>query len=422
MSAVVRLESVSKRFILRHERARSFQDTLVNLFYRRNGSREEFWALRDVSFEVGPGEMLGIIGQNGSGKSTILKLITRILEPTSGKVAVDGKVSALIELGAGFHPDLTGRENIYLNGSILGLSRREMNRKLDDIVAFAELERFIDTPVKHYSSGMYARLGFSVAISVEPDILIVDEVLAVGDEAFQRKCLERIIECKARGVTTLFVSHSLDAVKTLCDRAIWLDAGVIRETGKASQVVDDYLVETNLLDQPPAGQGQAGEHPHAVATTRENRWGNRQVTITRVTLLDGEGRERSWFLPGERFVVRMSYQAGREVSDPVFGIAIYLPNGTQVTGPNTSTSGYAVPRIEGEGWVDYTIDSLPLVPGTYELSVAVYDRTCTHAYDHHHRLYRFEVHRGSVGEDLGLVRIPGRWDHVPARVLSGRWR
>ena len=422
MSAVVRLENVSKRFILRHERARSFQDALVNLFYRRNGSREEFWALKDVSFEVGPGEMLGIIGQNGSGKSTILKLITRILEPTSGKVVVDGKVSALIELGAGFHPDLTGRENIYLNGSILGLSRREMNRKLDDIVAFAELERFIDMPVKHYSSGMYARLGFSVAISVEPDILIVDEVLAVGDEPFQRKCMERILECKAQGVTTLLVSHSLDVVKVLCDRAIWLDAGVIKETGKASQVVDDYLVETNLPDQSPTGQGQAGQRPHAVATTRENRWGNRQVTITGVTLLDGEGRERSWFLPGERFVVRMSYRAGREVSDPVFGIAIYLPNGTQVTGPNTSTSGYAMPRIEGEGWVDYTIDSLPLVPGSYELSVAVYDRTCTQAYDHHHRLYRFEVHRGSVGEDLGLVRIPCRWDHVPARVLSGRWR
>lgn len=237
----VTLDGVSKRFILHHQKSRSFQEALVNLIHRHNGSKEEFWALRDVTFTVGRGESWGIIGQNGSGKSTILKLITRILEPTSGHIKVNGKVSALIELGAGFHPDLTGRENIFLNGSILGISRKEMNRKYDDIVAFSELERFIDTPVRHYSSGMYARLGFSVAVSVEPDILIIDEVLAVGDESFQRKCFERIEHFQRMGKTIIFVSHSMEIVRSLCDKAVFLIQGQVQAQGQIDHVVDRYL-------------------------------------------------------------------------------------------------------------------------------------------------------------------------------------
>ncbi len=241
MSAAVVLDKVSKRFILHHQKPRSFQEALVNLFHRRNGTKEEFWALRDVSFEVLEGESLGIIGRNGSGKSTILKLITRILEPTAGRISVSGRVSALIELGAGFHPDLTGRENIYLNGSILGLSRKEMNRKFDEIVAFSELERFLDTPVRHYSSGMYARLGFSVAINVDPDILIIDEVLAVGDEAFQRKCLDKIEGFRRQGRTVILVTHDLSAVSRLCDRAIWLAEGRIVGEDAPSSVIPAYM-------------------------------------------------------------------------------------------------------------------------------------------------------------------------------------
>jgi len=241
MAAAVTLEGVSKRFILHHHKTRSFQEALVNLVHRRNGSREEFWALRNVSLAVPQGKTLAIVGENGSGKSTILKLITRILEPTSGRVHANGKVSALIELGAGFHPDLTGRENIYLNGSILGLSRKEMSRKFDEIVAFSEMERFIDTPVKHFSSGMYARLGFSVAISVDPDILIIDEVLAVGDEAFQRKCLGRIKALQSRGRTVILVSHNLEMLRSLCDQAVWLKQGVIAAEGPVDDVVGQYL-------------------------------------------------------------------------------------------------------------------------------------------------------------------------------------
>ncbi|RLC75531.1 MAG: ABC transporter ATP-binding protein, partial [Chloroflexi bacterium] len=201
MSLAIRFENVSKKFNLHHERKRSFQELALGLFRRDNGSREEFWALRDVDFNVEQGETVGLIGPNGAGKSTALKLVSRIIEPTSGRIKVNGRVGALLELGAGFHPDLTGRENIYLNGSILGLGRAEIERKLDDIIAFAELERFIDVPVKHYSSGMYVRLGFSVAVHTDPEVLLVDEVLAVGDAAFQRKCLERIDRMRSEGVT-----------------------------------------------------------------------------------------------------------------------------------------------------------------------------------------------------------------------------
>src|SRR5436190_10621844 len=252
---VIKFSHVSKRFILHHERPRSFQEMVVNLFGLRNPSRrgvampgparEEFWALRDVNFSVYAGEAVGIIGENGSGKSTTLKLISRILEPSSGSVSVKGKVSALLELGTGFHPDLTGRENIFLNGSLLGIPRKEMVARYQSIVDFSELHEFIDTPIKHYSSGMIMRLGFAVAINVDPDILLTDEVLAVGDEAFQRKCLEQIALLRKRGVTILYVSHALDSVRGLCKRAIWLDHGRMIADGPAGDVVDQYLAYEN---------------------------------------------------------------------------------------------------------------------------------------------------------------------------------
>lgn len=249
----VHFQHVSKRFILHHERNRSFQEVMVNLF-RRNGSREEFWALRDVSFAVEVGETLGIIGENGSGKSTTLKLISGVLVPTEGKVTVDGKVSALLELGAGFHPDLIGRENIFLNGSILGFSHREMNAKLDSIVEFSELGSFIDVPLKHYSAGMYMRLGFAIAIHVDFDILLIDEVLTVGDESFQKKCLNEITHFKRRGRTIIFVSHDLNAVEAICDRVLLLNKGRIESEGEGREVITAYLnmlkVKTHV--RPPA--------------------------------------------------------------------------------------------------------------------------------------------------------------------------
>jgi ABC-type polysaccharide/polyol phosphate transport system ATPase subunit len=404
MTATVRFDNVSKRFTLRHERRRSFQEAALAFFQGRDNSREELWALKDVSFAVERGKTLGIIGPNGSGKSTVLKLISRILEPTSGRIDVGGRVSALIELGAGFHPDLTGRENVYLNGSLLGFSRKEMEAKFERVVEFSELEKFIDVPIKHYSSGMHMRLGFAVAIHVDPDILLIDEILAVGDRAFQRKCLGKIGELKSQGVTILFVSHDLEAVRNLCTSAIWLENGVIQERGTTDRVIDSYLsnvtamAEARLSREQPIGDN-------------ENRWGSGEVEITDVKFLDAQGKERRAFKTGERMVVRLKYHAHTEVRQPVFGLAIYSSGGVQVNGPNTRFSDYTVESVEGVGEIDYIVELLPLLEGTYELSAVVYDQKCLHAYDHQHRMHTFIVQRGAVKERYGMIYIPCEWRH-----------
>ena len=417
MTATVRFDNVSKKFTLRHERTRSFQEMALAFlrggFLSRGNSREELWALKDVSFAVERGKTVGIIGPNGSGKSTVLKLITRILEPTSGQVVVQGRVSALIELGAGFHPDLTGRENVYLNGSLLGFSRKEMKAKFDSIVAFSELEKFIDVPIKHYSSGMHMRLGFAVAIHVDPDVLLIDEILAVGDQAFQNKCLGKIGELKRQGVTILFVSHDLEAVRNLCTSAIWLENGVIQERGTTDRVIDSYLnnVTTAPPSSPPTLGGKEGgrlSQGQRIGSS-ENRWGSGEIEITEVKFLDAQGRERRAFKTGESMVVRLRYHAHTEVKRPVFGLAIYSSTGVQVNGPNTKFSDYTVESVKGSGEIDYIVDMLPLLEGTYELSAVVYDQDGLHAYDHQHRMHTFIVQRGAVKERYGMIHIPCQW-------------
>src|SRR5262245_36471599 len=245
---VIEFTNVSKRFIIHRERNDTIQGRFAGILRQRSRG-EEFWALRDVSFSVARGESLGLVGHNGAGKSTALKLMTRILEPTSGSVRMNGRVAALLELGSGFHPDLSGRENVFLNGSLLGFSRREMQARLPEIVDFAEIGDFIDLEVKHYSSGMYTRLAFAVATAVDPDILITDEVLAVGDESFQRKCMDRIYRFRQMGKTIIFVSHALATVRTLCDHAVWLDHGQARCVGAAGEVIDAYLADVNRREQ-----------------------------------------------------------------------------------------------------------------------------------------------------------------------------
>ncbi len=404
VTAAVRFDNVSKRFTLRRERARSFQEAALAFLQGRGSSKEELWALKEVSFAVEQGETLGIIGPNGSGKSTVLKLIGRILEPSSGRIDVQGRVSALIELGTGFHPDLTARENIYINGSILGFSRKEMRGKFDSIVEFSELEKFIDVPIKHFSSGMHMRLGFAVAIHVDPDVLLIDEILAVGDQAFQNKCLGKISELKSQGVTILFVSHDLEAVRNLCPSAIWLEDGVIQERGTTDRVIDSYLNNVTTITEARLS------HERRIQSD-ENRWGSGEVEITEVKLLDAEGRERRVFKTGERMVVRLRYHAHTEVKQPVFGIAIYASDGVHINGPNTRFSDYAVESVKGSGEIDYIVDMLPLLEGTYELSAVVYDQDCLHAYDHQHRMYSFIVQRGAVKERYGMIYIPCQWRH-----------
>jgi len=412
MATAIRFENVSKRFIIRRERPRSFQELVVGTLRRNDDVREELWALNDVSFTVERGEMLGIIGENGAGKSTLLKLITRILEPTSGRIAVNGKVSALIELGAGFHPDLTGRENVYLNGSILGLSRREMDARFEEIVEFSELERFIDMPLKHYSSGMYMRLGFAIATSVDPEILLIDEVLAVGDEAFQRKCLRKIDDFKRRGKTIVFVSHSMDAVRDLCTEAIWLEEGTIKAMGATDEVVDLYLESIDLKAGPREAYQQVAQvkaEQAEPAPLLQSRWGNGEVEITKVEFLDERGSACDLFRTGDRMRVRIHYNAHRRIEKPVFGVAIYRSDGLRLNGPNTKASDYEIDWIEGPGYIDYIIDALPLLKGAYEFSAAVYDHSCTQPYDHHERLYTFRVQQGPIKELYGMLHIPCRW-------------
>ncbi|NLE45504.1 MAG: ABC transporter ATP-binding protein [Chloroflexi bacterium] len=413
---MIQFERVSKKFNLHQERARSFKDLLVSLPRQRNGSARtqgEFWALSDVSFDVTQGQTVGFIGPNGAGKSTVLKLISQIIEPTMGRVGVHGKIGALLELGAGFHPDLTGRENIYLNGSILGLSRHDIRGRFDDIVGFAELERFIDVPVKHYSSGMYVRLGFSVAVHTEPEILLIDEVLAVGDQAFQHKCLDRILTMKRQGTTICFVSHDVGTVRRLCTAAVWLEGGRARACGDVDDTINAYLRHSAQEEQRRSALDDDGHTPdildgHDGCEVRR-RWGSGAIDIFDVAILDEHGRRREVFQIGEPWRVRIRYRAEQRISEPIFGLAIHRNDGFHVCGPNTDFGNLRIPFVEGEGEIAYCVDRLPLMEGTYLVSISSHDRADTEMYDYHDRMYTFRVRQVGRGERYGLVTLGGEW-------------
>jgi lipopolysaccharide transport system ATP-binding protein len=412
----IRFDHVSKQFTLRLERPRSFQELFLKVVHLKGRpSKEKYWALRDVSFDIEAGEMVGIIGANGAGKSTLLKLISRIIEPSTGQITVDGRVSALLELGAGFHPDLTGRENIYLNGSILGFSKVEMNRIFGAILEFSEMERFIDVPVKHYSSGMYMRLGFSIAIHVQPDILLVDEVLAVGDQAFQLRCLDKINQMKRQGTTIILVTHNLDMVRNLCTRAIWLDDSQIQRDGAVGHVLENYESQVRATD------GRSLQHAEdGVKDDSSWRWGSREEgEIVHVQLLDGQGHEQRTFKTGDTFVIRIHFEARERILRPQFGFALYHANGFHISGPNSVFSGLEIGAIEGEGYMDYVMPSLPLLEGTYLASVCLYDYDGVHAYDYHHQAYTFRVRpNSSIREKYGSLLIPSSWRMGPTGFLD----
>jgi ABC-type polysaccharide/polyol phosphate transport system ATPase subunit len=365
----------------------------------RGAALDELWALKNISLTVHPGEIFGVLGANGSGKSTLLRLIAGVMEPTTGHVEVTGRVGALLDLAAGFHPELTGIENIELNGALLGMSPREVKSKREDIIAFSGLEEFVDTAVKYYSSGMLMRLGFSIAIHLDPDVVLVDEVLAVGDEAFQRKCLERIDLLKTRGKSIVLVTHDMEQVKQMCDSAAWLEKGELLCSGEPDSVVGRYLEFADMTDQP------------VISPEVPARWGTREVEISRVSLHDGDGQERSVYQTGEPWIVRICYHSAKVVHEPVFGIAIHSAEGIHVTGPNTKSGRMKIPALHGSGTIEYVVETLPLLPGSYELSVAVYDRLVRQPYDHHDRLYPFRVGKGKTLERHGMVSFRGTWRH-----------
>lgn len=419
MSDAIRFENVTKRFVLQDDRPRSFKEAFVDAFRSKRGvQKRTLTALDAVSFALEHGESLGLVGPNGTGKSTSLKLVAGILEPTSGRVFVEGRVAALLELGAGFHPDLTGRENVYLNGSLLGLSRREMRGRLERIVDFSELGQFIDMPVKHYSSGMYMRLGFATAIHVDAEILLIDEVLAVGDQAFQNKCRERIARLRREGVTILLVSHSPQAVRELCRRALWLENGRILGEGGADEVLEAYYASVVARESErftAEGAGPAVERTQVPATEgRSSRFGTGEVEIERVETLDADGAPTPVLLTGEPVTIRIHYIAHQRVPKPVFGLAIHRDDGVHVIGPNTLDGRLDIQAVEGAGTIDYRIARMPLMEGAYEMSVACYDETVSHPYDHHHRSFPLRVRAGTVRERFGLLALDAQWSHRPA--------
>ncbi len=402
--AAVSLEGVSVRYRVPHERYATLKEHAIRWLERRV-QYDDFWALRDVNVRIAPGEVVGLIGPNGAGKSTLLKVIARVLRPVQGRVVVRGRVAPLLEFGAGFHPELTGRENVFLNGALMGYSHREMQAKFERIIDFAELGDFIDAPLRTYSSGMVARLGFAVATDVEPGILIIDEVLSVGDAAFQKKSAERIQSFRGRGATILLVSHNLEAIQSMCDRAVWLDHGRVRADSAAESVVRQYRDQTSGAESKRLAE--------AAGPADSQRWGSRRVEIVNVRTTDGHGHPRTIFATGSPLVLEIKYDAHVAVQSPVFGMAIHRHDGIHLTGPNTLFAGLDLQTVQGQGTVTFTVPDLPLLEGLYHISVAATNHDDTEMYDYHDRCYSFRVVNpfGAVGERYGLMTLRGEWRH-----------
>ncbi len=387
---------VWKSYRIYHQRSHTLKEKVLS---RRN-MFEDFWALKGVDLEVPSGSTMGIIGANGSGKSTLLKTMARILTPNKGWVEVNGTVSPLLELGTGFHPELTGRENVALAGSLLGHTRRDMEKKYDGIVEFAGIENFMDIPVKNYSTGMYTRLAFAVAISVDPEILLIDEVLSVGDESFQMRCHQRIAELRAEGRTIVLVSHSLETIRALCKRAVWIESGVVREAGLSHDVVGAYL----------GGVHKRMTQPRERESLPENRYGSGEAEITGVQFLDADGDEVPSFCTGQSLTVRVGYRASGPIEDATCGIAVFrADNHTYVFGQSTQGSKIKLNLAEA-GTIDMTLPSMPLLKGQYLVTISLERAEVKEIFDLHDREYSFVVlDNPGLPMGGGLIHVPTTW-------------
>ena len=390
-NTAISVEDVWKNFRLYHERNQYLKTTLL-----RGGrtKHDEFWALKGVSFEIPSGSTFGIIGSNGSGKSTLLKCLAGILTPDKGNIRIDGRLAALLELGAGFHPDLTGRENIHLNAAILGMTRKDIERHFENIVDFSGLESFIDTPVKNYSSGMVVRLGFAVAINVDPEILLIDEVLAVGDESFQQRCYEKIEELRRDGRTIVLVSHGLSQITQLCTTTAWIEKGDLRRIGPSYEIVSEYSGVNHKAQQKASGE--IGE-----------RWGSMEVEISSVDLL-AQDQMPCTPTTGEALVIRISYYAHVPIESLVVGLRISDLHGRNVWGTNTKRRAFAIGNTLGNGEIEFQIPKFPLLAGTYDLTIALSDMSEIYEFDHWDRKVRFTVSQ-HVTFDEGLTFVEGSW-------------
>lgn len=421
MSApAIRVEHLSKTFQLHTERRSSLKERVVR---GRSKDAGQFRALDDVSFEVARGTTFGLIGHNGSGKSTLLKILAGVYRPTSGSVMVDGRVSALLELGAGFHGELTGRENIYLNGSILGLSRRQIESSIDEIIDFSGIGEFIDSPVKIYSSGMYVRLGFAIAVTLEPEILIVDEIIAVGDEEFQRKCFDYLFKLRNQGTTIVLVTHSLGLAAELCDSAVWLDHGHMKLLGSATEVIDAYLKQVNQRE----AASSAAEAPEGSDVPVQVRSGSGEAQVLDVELLGPDGEPAPILLTGAPLTVRVHYVVHEPVKEASFALGFVHENGVGIAGTNTRMHAAVRDLEPSTAYLDYTFPELPLLPANWRLSTAI--RSHGHTYDYLDKAFPMIVRAPGGEVEAGAVRLSGQWGEpvevaaaplrTPAEVASG---
>lgn len=410
-------ENVSLQFNRNKRRTRSVVGAFKELF-KSSMESSPFWALQDISFKVSKGQALAIIGPNGSGKSTLLKILAGILSPDRGRVKVQGRIFPFLELGTGFEPELSGAENIFMNGIIMKIKKKDLHQRFDKIVEFAELGNVIDTPLKHYSSGMQMRLGFAIAMHGDPEILLIDEIMAVGDEAFQRKCINSIHEFRNRGGTILFVSHAMDHVRQLCDSGLWLDQGEMRQFGAVSDVVDAYqqfthkkemlALETQLAEQKktetaPAQAEQAPLTP-----------GTHEIKVQDVVFLDANRNPATSFQTNSKMFARISFHAKQKIPSPIFGVAIHHLTGAHICGPNTSMLKEALREVDGDGAIEFCIESLVLLPGTYVFTVGIFDHISHYPFDYRDKAYKFEVDFGPASSGhRGLVAMNYAWNLNP---------
>lgn len=423
----IEVKDITKTFKVYLDRSNNVKDFIIHGKRRRYEKRQ---VLKGISFEVKKGEAIGLIGHNGCGKSTTLKLLTKIMYPDSGSIEMKGRVSSLIELGAGFHPDMSGRENIYINASIFGLSKKEIDRRIGEIIAFSELEEFIDNPVRTYSSGMYMRLAFSVAINVDADILLIDEILAVGDIAFQAKCFNKLKEVKAQGTTIVIVSHSLGQIEQICERSIWIHEGKIREEGHPRVVDPKYMAymsqkgserekiaEENKAEGDGAKEDSGKKGPEnqvdkvaSEGQTAEKedakRWGSKEVVMDKVLLLDSDEQEKEIFQNDEPVCIRIHYTASKKIEDAVFGIAIYRSDQLYIYGTNTLIDFSEAVSLENQGTVELKIDRMPLNAGSYSVDLAIH-RPDGFNYDFWRECCTIDV----INEknEVGIISLPHTW-------------
>ncbi len=436
----IEVNNVSKSFRIPHEKRTTVYDNLIGKITGKSCSYEIFEALKDVSFKVKKGETLGIIGKNGSGKSTLLKILTGVLVSDTGSVKVRGKVAPFLELGVGFQPELTAVENVYLYGAIMGMKRKEMDVKLDSIFEFAELDRFRDAKLKNFSSGMYARLAFATAISTDPDVLLLDEVLSVGDEAFQKKCNEKMNEYRRNGKTIVFVSHALDSVRAVCKNGLMLQNGNVEAIGTTENVISTYMgtfhkkeehaiieekedtssikygdgkyliagqeEEVEILNTPEKVDDIIKDDIDASPILPENDLKTKDAVIVDVNFFNDHNKSNV-FQTGDRFIAKIRYRTSKRIEKPVFGVAIYKDY-IHLSGPNTKFSNINIDFIDGEGEIDFIIDDLPLLDGDYQFSVSIYDYLCKYPYDHQHCTFGFKVENATI-KNYGIIHIPGKW-------------